>query len=396
MALAIMTIRSINLYGEYSELFKLRTAHRASLILVAAIATISDAILGIFVGELTWYPIHRAARSCMMISSVLQFTIGSLLIVANRQPYEDRCARLIHSGTFALHQHIGSTISAAAMLGFAVSTAIHETNRSNELFTRFIHLYNLLAVLIALLCGVLIVLSLKLMLDSYLHSIIKQGILKSNPILAGIALILQIINLVAARYLQEPPLSNLAVEPIDLAALTPSQRAAYATLITRYGKSVPGSPSGEAAISLMLSYSSTALPTMTCTVLRLFKPSKEKSQNLPSNAHRNSKMDEYDRAWRNLDEEKMVLRQSKESPLYSSPMWEASPSTPNLSKYAQKKLARKRAVAEAKDNKVAIDPPEYIPSPAANLEATEASAVEDDRNTDMTSACVRKGSRTSK
>jgi hypothetical protein len=81
-------------------------------------------------------------------------------------------------------------------------------------------------------------------------------------------------------------------------------------------------------------------------------------------------------------------------------MREASPSTPNLSKYAQKKLAHKWVVAEAKDNKVAIDPPEYIPSPAAiafttNLEATEASAVEDNRNTDMTSACVRKGSRTS-
>jgi hypothetical protein len=375
MLLAVMTIGSIKEDQDYDGFFEQNAAHKACLLIVSCLAVVSDAILGLSISRLTWHPIHRA-RSTMMISSVIQFIVGSLLLTANWQPYKDRCARLSHAAAFSFYQQVGAIISGAALLGFVMSVAVQETNGRHELFTRFIHLYNLLTTLAVILCTALVSLSLALLFDPSLNSITDQGVLMSNPILASTALILLIINLVTARYMQEPPPSNLAVEQIDLASLTPPQRAAYATLISRFGKSVPGSPSGEAAVSLMLSYSSSPLPTMTCVVLRIFKPSKEKSQKFLSNALRNnSAVDEYDRAWRNLDEEKMVLRLTNDPPPPKSGPSCTSP--PKLSRYAQKKLARKQAATEAKDKTVVIDPPERKPSLAditfsANLEATEA------------------------
>jgi len=185
-------------------------------------------------------------------------------------------------------------------------------------------------------------------------------------------LCLLIINCFAANHLQAPPASNLAVEVIDLSALTQRQRDAYAALINKHGKQVPGAPSGESAISLMQGYASTSMANTTCMVLRVYKPLVEQHGKEFAEKVEESDEEDGDLAWSGLDEEKMVLRQELQ---VTSPVAAAAP---KLTKAQQKKLAKKQAAAAASGGTVRISLETLVSDEdvdrdfKAKLEATEA------------------------
>ena len=379
VAVVTLTLGAIGTSGErkYVSYFDLTNSPKVALAVLVLFGILSDAALAIIVARLTWWPVHRAARSTLTITSLLLLAIGTILVSINRLPFVD-CDTLIArvpTNTFSLHQQTGAIISTTAILGLAVCSAIKEGNRINVLLTRFITFYLFLASFTALLCIVIATLSLVVLHSNLVKPFAQQYAVISDPVLAGTALLLLIVNLVAANYLQEPPALHLSVERFDLAALNPAQREAYAARITKHGKQVPGAPNGEAAMALMLAYTSASIPNATCTVLRVFRPATsiqklmQRSLLLPDSSY------EDDRAWQNLDEEQMVLRQTAPENKES----DAKP--PKLSKYQQKKMARKRAAKAADGNGPnPTSPISSMPSPVlqadleftAKLESTEA------------------------
>jgi hypothetical protein len=378
-SLTIMTLQRIGDEGKYKSYFDTLTPSHTALATLSFLSIFAHATLGAIVAQLTWWPVHRLARSLMTVSSIFLLAVGTITVAVNRAPFVDcdQRARTMPVVTFTLYQHAGTLISATGILGFAVSTTTKEGNRINALLTRFIHFYILFSSLTSAVCVILIILAIRLVVDSSIRDLIAKATLISDPVLVSTALFLLIINIVAANYLQEPPVSHLAVEPIDLAALTQSQRDAYAALITKHGKQTPGAPSGEAAISVMQAYTSMSLPNMTCTVLRVYRPpmslQKMRRRDLPSRASSY----EDDRAWQHLDEEQMVLREIVNVNNDAT----TKPPPPKLTKAQQKKLAKKQAAALAKGESIAISPTEPVITPrtlqadlafTAKLESTEA------------------------
>jgi hypothetical protein len=106
---------------------------------------------------------------------------------------------------------------------------------------------------------------------------------------------------VSALKIQSRPKSSLAVEVFDLMKLTSAQCEAYAQVIDRYGKTVPGAPSGRNAISLMKAYSSAnELGGMSCMVLRVYRPDQK------ANLDETRASYEFVRAWEYLDKEQVI------------------------------------------------------------------------------------------
>jgi hypothetical protein len=391
-ALAVLTLHleSISLNGH------LRTLSNGDLLVKTVITTltclsiISNTLLLTVIAQLTWRPIHRAARSSMMLASVLQFIVGTLLVTVNTSAVVgcDKSPNDKNARIFAFHQHAGAIISSLSVLGFSLCWAIREGNRLNQLFTTFIRFYILLSSFTAALCIASLGFAIWHLYHPPSNAVAKTTTVYSDPSLTSVALILIGVCLVAANWLREPPRSHLEVEVMDLNALTPAQQDAYANLITTYGKLVPGAPNGEAAISMMRAYANSPLPNAKCLVLRVYKPS-------PSVKQKTLQVDvqtawEYDRAWRTLDEEQMVFR-IPPTPLQTAAATTTSAKSPSgpgspvkLSRYQQKKLARKQANAAAKMDTLSIPIETTIATTktpsvtqadlefAAKLESTEA------------------------
>ncbi|KAG8751128.1 hypothetical protein FRC14_008127, partial [Serendipita sp. 396] len=381
VTLVTLTLEAVNSKGRFDAFLNIQTNPKTSLIIVDCLAIVADIFLCAAMARLVWWPVHRAARSSMILSSLLQCTIATILIAVNWRPFVGCILRptTFATATFTLHQHVGALLFTTAMFSFGICCAIREGDRINKVFTRFITFYIILASFTVFMLFVVLSLAVHLLLDNSLKALVTSATLTCDPILSGCALILFGVNFWASHYLQEPPPSSLSVEQIDLNDLSQLQRDAFAKLINKHGKNLPDAPDGEAAISLMHAYCNANLPGMKSIVLRVYKPSRipDKSTILNNMAANYTYEDDW--AWRNLDFEQMALRhRSVIIPEIKEP--EAPPAPPKLSKKQQKKLAKARADAEAANEgpTVPLSPinsPEQLQAElefAQKLESTEA------------------------
>lgn len=381
VTLVMLTLQAINDDGRFNTYLHLHKTPRASLVLVDCLAVVADMVLCASMARLVWWPVHRAARSSMLLSSLLQCTIATILIAINWQPYTGCVLRPTTTGTatFTLHQHVGALLFTTAIFSFGICCAIKEGDRINKVFTRFITFYIILATFTVFMLFVILSLALHLLMDKSLKAIVTSATLTCDPILSGCALILFGVNFWASHYLQEPPPSSLSVEPIDLNDLSQPQRDAFAKLINKHGKVSPDAPAGDAAMSLMLAYQNSSLPNMKCRVLRVYKPSKipDKSTILSTMAVNYTYEDDW--AWRNLDLEQMAIKNRAsflEAPVTPVVL---APVVPKMSKKQQKKIAKAKAENAANGGPVMplspIQSPEQLQAElefAQKLESTEA------------------------
>ncbi|CCA67334.1 hypothetical protein PIIN_01165 [Serendipita indica DSM 11827] len=379
VTLVMLTLQAINAKGRFNAYLHIQTTPRTSLVIVDCMALVADIVLCAAMARLVWWPVHRAARSTMIISSLLQCTIATILIAVNWQPYTGCVLRpsIRATATFTLHQHVGALVFTTAIFSFGICCAIKEGDRINKVFTRFIIFYTILASFTVFLLFVILGLAIHLLFDKSLKAIVTDATLTCDPILTGCALLLFGVNFWATHYLQEPPPSTLAVEPIDLNDLSAVQREAFAKLINKHGKNIPDAPGGQEAMSLMHAYQNANMPGMKCIVLRVYKPSKvpDKSTILSNMAVNYSYEDDW--AWRNLDMEQMAIRhRSVIIPEIKEP---EQPAPPKLSKKQQKKIAKAKAEAQANGGPTMplspINSPEELQAElefAQKLESTEA------------------------
>ncbi|KAG8831144.1 hypothetical protein FRC17_003593 [Serendipita sp. 399] len=380
VTLVTLTLEAVNSKGRFDAFLNIQKNPKTSLIIVDCLALLTDVFLCAAMARLVWWPVHRAARSSMLLSSLLQCTIATILIAVNWRPFVGCILRpsTYATATFTLHQHVGALLFTTAIFSFGICCAIKEGDRINKVFTRFIIFYTILASFTVFMLFVVLALAVHLLLDSSLKAVVTSATLTCDPILSGCALILFGVNFWASHYLQEPPPSSLAVEQIDLNDLSQVQRDAFAKLINKHGKNLPDAPDGEAAISLMHAYCNANLPGMKCIVLRVYKPSRipDKSTILSNMAANYTYEDDW--AWRNLDFEQMALRhRSVIIPEIKEP---EAPAPPKLSKKQQKKLAKAKADADAANGgpTVPLSPinsPEQLQAElefAQKLESTEA------------------------
>lgn len=113
--------------------------------------------------------------------------------------------------------------------------------------------------------------------------------------LSGFPIVINIIMIGSSRFLCIRYVPKLIVEPLQLSSLNKNQKAAYSKLTTDNAKSNPG-VSGEAVISLMVTYNLPRLKDMSCIVLRVYRPPKENNDD--------SEID----SWEYLDEEISFLK----------------------------------------------------------------------------------------
>jgi len=380
VTLVMLTLQAINANGKFNTYLNIEDTPRASLVVVDCLALVADVVLCAAMARLVWWPVHRAARSTLILTSLLQCTIATIIIAINWKPYVGCVLRpsTIGTATFTLHQHVGALLFTTAIFSFGICCAIKEGDRINKVFTRFIMFYTILAAFTVFMLLVILGLAVHLLMDKSLKAIVTNATLTCDPILSGCALVLFAVNFWAANYLQEPPPSSLAVEPIDLNELLPVQRNAFAKLINKHGKVSPDAPAGDAAMSLMHAYQNSSLPKMKCIVLRVYKPSKvpDKSTILSTMAVNYTYEDDW--AWRNLDLEQMAIKH-RTSYLEVPPTPMTIPPPPKLSKKQQKKIAKQKADAVANGDPVMplspINSPEQLQAElefAQKLESTEA------------------------
>ncbi|PVF92031.1 hypothetical protein CPB86DRAFT_845214 [Serendipita vermifera] len=307
--------------------------------------------------RLVWWPVHRAARSSMILSSLLQLTIATILIAINWQPYVGCILRPTTkaTATFTLHQHVGALLFTTAMFSFGICCTIKEGDRINKMFTRFIIFYTILACFTVLMLFVILGLAIHHLLDKSLKAVVTSATLTCDPILSGCALVLFMVNFWGTNFLQEPPPSSLA---------------------SRKSTSASSRNPNE-----------THLPTnilgMKCIVLCVYKPSKFPEKSALFSTMTANYTYEDDWAWRNLDMEHMAIRHCSSllhdlnTPVRSVPL--QAPPPPKLSKKQQKKIAKAKAEAAANGGPTLpfspIASPEELQAElefAQKLESTEA------------------------
>ena len=202
-SLIIFTLDGIGKYKAYVGLAK---RNKVTLIIMSSVEIGSNATLAFVAAQLMWSPAHRAARSFMMISSVLLFVVGTLLVSTNSQPWlPDINAQANSSKTFALHQHVGTLATAVAVLGFAICTAIHESDRINRLFTQFIQFYVIFSAFVVLVFVAVLIMSLNKFVGSSRNDTAIEDSLMVDLIIDGSGLLLLIVNFICSNYLQQPP-----------------------------------------------------------------------------------------------------------------------------------------------------------------------------------------------
>lgn len=340
------------------------------LYIISMVTAVSDVALLILIARLDWWPIHRTARSAMLVGSIIQVALAIVMVALNHDIIDPRSSQsdVDELGPPMYFQHLGSLLAATAVLGVAIGLSISEGIRTNALFARFLFFYKTLNALSTVFFLYIMIQSI-ISAEEFATSSVTASTFIGDSVVAAASLILLAITRVAAMHLQEPPTSNLKVEIMDLASLSAAERRGYARLINLHGRSVPGCPSGDAAISLMLAYTGSSIPKMKCRVLRVYKPDSTKAQD-PI----------VDGAWANLDDEMMILRAVTVDNALDNHDVEKAPAPPKISKKKKLKLAKEKEAAQA----AGILPDEVKPEPIsaetklreeafdASLEATEA------------------------
>ena len=326
--------------------------HETALTIVDATALVFQAFFCIAQCQLIWWPVHRAARSTLMVCAVIQFIVGTLIVVVNYSSSGFNLPnKFIISCSF--FQVCGSVITAVSILGMTVGSIYTESDRLSRLFSRIVQFYLLVSGLAIALSIVYLGLSLNWMFKLNQTQGSQYGtVLHANPALATSALALLVTGTVSAVHLQKRPNSNLSVELIDLTQLTPAQCQAYASLIDQHGRTFPGAPDGQHAITLMKAYSAAKVPGMKCKVLRIYKPDKSNiptqlimdNNDTESLVSSSSVIIPYDevKAWRSLDREVVLSVDCQDEEVKSITSNATTLKMPVLSKNQLKKLKKKQ------------------------------------------------------
>ena len=330
-------------------------SHETTLSIVDATALVFQAFFCFAQCHLNSSPVHRAARSTLMVCAVIQFIVGTLIMVVNFSSSGfDLANKFVISCAF--FQVCGSVITAISILGIAVGSIYTEGDRLSRLFSRIVQFYLLVSGLAIALSFVYFALSLNwiLKLNQSQRSQLWT-ISHVNPALATSALALLVTSTISAVRLQKRPNSNLSVELIDLTQLTSAECLAYASLIDQHGRTFPGAPDGQHAISLMKVYSAANIPGMKRKVLRIYKPDKSNApaQLIMDNNDTESALVSsstaivpYDevKAWRSLDREVVLSEDCQDTEVKSITSNETMLKMPVLSKNQLKKLTKKQKV----------------------------------------------------
>ncbi|KAA8915554.1 hypothetical protein TRICI_002293 [Trichomonascus ciferrii] len=312
------------------------------------------------------------------MSGVIQFIIGTLIIVLNYQSslyklYPTKRAR------FSFFQHVGSLEVAVSILSIGLSSVFSEGERLNKTVTRFVSFYLVFSTICMIIALIFFGMALRIVAvidpsgpDTDLSADVTD-IFQSNPPLAAVALCLHILTMVAAGKLQKTPPSYLAVEEIDLNSLTTKQFEAYANLIDTYNKHYPGAPRGREALSLMMAYSNVAdHDNLSCVVLRVYQPkADEKRENrIRQWAFEKYIPQSYDeiRAWKNLDRGLDLSRQESEIDYQTPPEQEQQQQQqrPQISKNKLKRMQKKKNKGKKKED--CIDFPLETPKSAEEIQ----------------------------
>jgi hypothetical protein len=296
--------------------------HEVTITVIDSFCVVFNSIFCMLVCQLTFWPVYRGARSILLMSGVIQFIIGTLIIVLNYQSslyelYPKKRAR------FSFFQHVGSLEVAVSILSIGLSSVFSEGERLNKTVTRFVSFYLVFSTICMIIALIFFGMALRIVAvidppepDSDLSADVTD-IFQSNPPLAAVALCLHILTMVAAGKLQKTPPSYLAVEEIDLNSLTTKQLEAYANLIDTYNKHYPGAPRGREALSLMTAYSNiTGHDNLSCVVLRVYQPKADdrRENRIRQWAFEKYIPQSYDEisAWKNLDRGLDLSRQETE------------------------------------------------------------------------------------
>lgn len=324
--------------------------HEVTITVIDSFCVVFNSIFCMLVCQLTFWPVYRGARSILLMSGVIQFIIGTLIIVLNYQSslyelYPKKRAR------FSFFQHVGSLEVAVSVLSIGLSSVFSEGERLNKTVSRFVSFYLVFSTICMIIALIFFGMALRIVAvanppepDTDLSADVTD-IFQSNPPLAAVALCLHILTMVAAGKLQKTPPSYLAVEEIDLNSLTTKQLEAYANLIETYNKHHPGAPSGHEALSLMMAYSNiTGHDSLSCVVLRVYQPkADEKRENrIRQWAFEKYIPQSYDEisAWKNLDRGHVLSRQ--ETGIEYQPPPQQEPQPPEISKNKLKRMQKKK------------------------------------------------------
>lgn len=347
------------------------SAKRTRLMAPDIASIVLHTLFGIFACLIMWGPVIRAVRRCLYVCALFHFIIGTLILEINfREGTKESgpLGRYEPSGAIysamSFFIHVGSVEVGIALAMLGLTSVVNTSNRLSTIITRCVTFFVLASVIAVVLDLIYCALALVIFSGSF-QTHISDSTVYANIILSWTTFILHLISLTATAFLQSRPESHLKVEVFDVNSLSAAQVKAFATLIDKFGKTVPGSPSGENAMSMLRSYAAVKMPGLKCRVLRVYKPTANSKdslaniQNKAANMASQSVADYYtDKEFQNLDRQNVLpsdleleLETQSLRTLVSMVTQSGSGDKPKtLSKNQLKRMKKKAAVGKKRES----------------------------------------------
>lgn len=316
----------LDLGRHQTDILHLSRDTKVTLIVLFSLSIVSDFCVS---AVLTYVWIFTSKRYFLMFLSCLgQFFLGILeMNVSNSVSIKDTRNEINpHMLTFFIHA--GAFLMTGGLLGVCLCVIISEKNRLSDCIRDFIFFIDCYFSLISILTIVAFALSLKLVTSKDPNDDKAYDLVVSSAVL-GSSFILAVIIIICSRYFRRRQPPKLEVEVLDLTRLTSKMKNAYAALIDMNHKFNSG-VLGKSVLDLMEAYCGSPLDDMTCTVLRVYRPTEVSSNKSPKPTSS---------IWDTLDEEKSIFNEEQD--------WKAEQKTLNesgskpLSKNKMKRLAKK-------------------------------------------------------
>lgn len=250
----------------------------AGLMTLLVLTILSDFSVGL---ALTYTWVITCKRYFLMfITCLTQLFLGLIVLnIGNTTSINNDIGKHLNEKALRYFSNTGALNMTAGLFGISLCLIITENNRLSEVIKRFIYFIDAYSAIVIILTTVAFGLSVK---ELTLTDAKTEDLMVIICCLLGCSSILGIITIVSSRYFRKRQPPVFEVETLDLNLLSPKMKQAYASMIDRNSKFNSG-VSGKAALDLMESYCNSPMDDMSCTVLRVFRPSESKNKSRQSN-----------------------------------------------------------------------------------------------------------------
>ncbi|CAN6646622.1 hypothetical protein TRVA0_022S00144 [Trichomonascus vanleenenianus] len=321
--------------------------HETAIIAVDSVSVACAAVFCICLCHLSQWPFPKQSRTALFMCGVTEFIIGVVIIVVNNIDTSDTKNFFLTLHRCSFYQSVGALMLALGLFAMGITFIYRETDRLSKVYGRLILFYLVLTACVSVPCLAFLITSTTYIVNSTMQQPYNFEVVQANTGLSSLSLVLLMAHSIAAKRLLRKPVTNLAVEVIDLNALSDTQCSAFARLIDRYGRPYAGAPGGENAMSLMKAYTRARVANMSCVVLRVYKPDHQPSIPVvewPLRRNPRERAYEEIRAWRELDKEDILPYDDIDIEKEAGSIFTAATLTPTkpLSKNQIKKLKKKQ------------------------------------------------------